>query len=125
MLDCLGADYTIGIVTNNFRQEQESKLADCGLTDAVDFMITSEETGIPKPSSAIFEAALERAGAEPAEAVMVGDSWSVDIVGALEAGIRPVWFNRHGRTAPDNLPVAQVRSYEPLEGALRVIIGRD
>ena len=31
------------------------------------------------------------------EAVMVGDSWAADAIGALEAGIRPIWFNPLGR----------------------------
>ena len=125
VLTSLGTQYTIGVVTNNFREEQESKLEDCGLTDAIDFMVTSEETGTPKPSRAIFDTALELGNARASEAVMVGDSWPVDVVGARNAGIRPVWFNRHGHPGPEDETVDEVRSYEPVDIAVRIILGHN
>jgi HAD superfamily hydrolase (TIGR01549 family) len=124
LLAFLGRHYRIGIVTNNFRQEQESKLSDCGLTDVVDFMVTSEETGSSKPDAAIFRVALEHGQSAASEAVMVGDSWPVDIVGALRAGIRPVWFNRAGHPASSDPRVSEVRSFEPLDCVVPVILGQ-
>lgn len=122
LLEVLGKEQTIGIVTNNFREEQESKLADCGLTDLIDFMVTSQETGSPKPEAAIFREALDRGDAMPSEAVMVGDDWHVDVLGARRCGIRPVWFNRHFGPAPEDVAVDQIGSFEPLDEALRVIL---
>lgn len=51
---------------------------------------------------------------------MVGDSWESDVVGARNAGIRPVWFNRRGRTSP--FTVEELHSFEPTNEALRVIL---
>jgi HAD superfamily hydrolase (TIGR01549 family) len=124
LLQALKPQYRIGIVTNNRTAEQEEKLAFLGMTDLVDALITSEEVGVPKPDPQIFEAALQRLGAHPEEAVLVGDNWRADVLGALTVGIRPVWLNRLGVARP--LPhVAEITSFEPLADALRVIVATD
>jgi putative hydrolase of the HAD superfamily len=88
----------------------------------VDVLVVSEEAGVSKPHPRIFEIALERAGAGPPEAVMLGDSWRNDVEGARAAGIRAVWFNRDGRDAPDPA-VPVVRSLVPSAETWRVIFG--
>jgi putative hydrolase of the HAD superfamily len=50
-----------------------------------------------KPSPTIFLAALELVGAEPGEAVMVGDSPADDVDGARALGIRAFLIDREGR----------------------------
>lgn len=124
LLQALKPHHRIGIVTNNRTAEQEEKLAFLGLTGLVDALITSEDVGVPKPDPRIFEVALQRLGARPAEAVLVGDNWQADVLGALAVGIRPVWVNRLGGTRP--LPqVAEISRFEPLEDALRVILSAE
>lgn len=123
LLGALFGGHLIGIVTNNFREEQESKLRHCGLADRVHFMVTSEETGVPKPERAIFEAALERASTSGADAVMVGDNWSSDVLGARNAGIRAVWFNRRRARPPASDPVSEIHSFLPTGEARNLILG--
>jgi len=53
--------------------------------------------------------------------VMVGDAWSTDVEGARAAGVRAVWLNRFGAIAPD-ASIAMLRSLEPVDAALRVIL---
>jgi putative hydrolase of the HAD superfamily len=108
------------VVTNNLIEEQRLKLEHCGLTAFVDHLVTSEETGVAKPQRGIFDAALDRSGASADEAVMLGDSWEVDVLGAQAAGIRAVWFNRFGRPRPDET-VAQLQAFEPVADAMRVL----
>lgn len=112
----------VGIVTNNMTAEQKDKLAFCKLDSLVDFMVTSEEVGSPKPEKDIFEAALDRADCRASEAVVVGDSWGSDVVGASNAGIRAVWYNPRALPKPDGFPVAELRSFRPLEEALDVML---
>jgi len=124
LLQALKPHYRIGIVTNNRTAEQQEKLAFLGMTDLVDALITSEDVGVPKPDPRIFEVALRRLGARPAETVLVGDNWRADVLGALAVGIRPVWVNRLGAARP--LPqVVEIGSFEPLEAALRVIVAAE
>lgn len=67
-----------------------------GLAPYLDFGITSTEVGQGKPHPPIFLAALERAGVSPAEALMVGDSYRSDILGARAVGIQPILVDREG-----------------------------
>jgi YjjG family noncanonical pyrimidine nucleotidase len=114
----------VGIVSNNLMDEQQDKLRYCELAPHVDAVVVSEHVGAIKPDPAIFHVALERLGATASEAVMVGDSWSADVVGARRAGIRAIWFNPEGRPRPEPAPeVAELRALEPLDPVLDVIFG--
>lgn len=88
--------FTIGIVTNGFNRMQKAKLQAYHLAEAVDFCLVSEDAGVHKPDSRIFELALKKAGNISAEqAVFVGDNPVNDIEGALSAGIQPVLLDPH------------------------------
>jgi putative hydrolase of the HAD superfamily len=67
-----------------------------GLAGLLDGAISSAEAGAPKPDPAIFAAALELVGCEPAEALHVGDTREEDVVGARAAGIRALLLDRDG-----------------------------
>jgi HAD superfamily hydrolase (TIGR01549 family) len=113
----------IGIVTNNLLEEQRDKLSYCGLADHVDVLIASEDVGVSKPDRGIFDIALDRMGVSAEDAVMVGDSWINDIAGAVNAGIRAIWFNPDRRPAP-GVPagVAQIHSLTPAADVLPLLI---
>ena len=82
-------------------------LDSAGIGALLDGVVSSAEVGEPKPSPAVFHAALEIAGVEAAEALHVGDSLVNDVEGARAAGIRAVLIARTG-SAPTG--VASVRS---------------
>ena len=122
LLQALKPAYKIGIVTNNRTAEQQEKLRHLGMRHLVGALITSEDVGVLKPDPAIYQQALQRLGAAPAETVMVGDNWQADVVGALAVGIRPVWLNRLEVARP--LPeVAELTSLEPLAAVYQVVTG--
>ena len=107
LLQYLRGHVKTGIITNNASLEQREKLNACGFTPWLDVVIISEEVGVIKPDPAIFAIALEKSGCNANEAVMVGDAWKNDILGAYQAGIRPIWLNRFGLTCPD-LSIASI-----------------
>lgn len=114
----------VAIVSNNLLEEQQDKLRHCGLEPYVDVLVVSEEAGRSKPDPGIFAIALERLGCAAADAVMVGDSWAADVLGAQAAGIRAVWFNPRAMPAPDPAAtVIELRALEPAAAALAVILG--
>jgi putative hydrolase of the HAD superfamily len=76
--------------------------------------ISSSEHGYMKPHPSIFEAALQRVGAAPAEAVMVGDSLPHDIEGARRLGMRGVLVSRSGDAAECPKDVAVIRTLREL-----------
>jgi HAD superfamily hydrolase (TIGR01549 family) len=121
LLQALHGRVHIAIVTNNITAEQREKLQVCGLEPFVDTLITSEEVGAIKPDLAIFESALQRIGCSAQEAVMLGDSWSADIIGAQRAGIRAIWLNRTGMTCPDLALATELQALEPLDEVLAAL----
>ena len=84
---------TIGVVSN-MAEAGEAVAARVGLTDHVDFVVTSQDAGANKPHPPIFLEALARAGTEAAEALLVGDSLNADIGGARGVGIPAVFMDR-------------------------------
>ena len=111
------------VVTNNEVAEQEEKVRFLGIGPLLDGLVVSEAVGAAKPDRRIFEVALATAGVGAEEASMLGDSWTSDIVGAHEVGVRPVWFNRFGRPRPDGQPVAELRSLRPAAPAQELLLG--
>jgi HAD superfamily hydrolase (TIGR01549 family) len=65
-----------------------------GILECCDFTVVSAIEGTKKPDRRIFEVALRRSGAEPCEAVHVGDMFVEDIVGARAVGVRPLLMDR-------------------------------
>ena len=65
---------SIGIITNGLAVEQKEKIRLCGVQELIDCLVVSEEVGARKPDSRIFEIALERLGAKPEQAILVGRS---------------------------------------------------
>ncbi len=87
------------LVTNGPPDIQRLKLEQTGLAGQFSAVVISGELGSGKPDRAIFLHALNALGAEPRDAVMVGDNWDRDIEGALSAGLSAVWIS-HGREPP-------------------------
>jgi HAD superfamily hydrolase (TIGR01509 family) len=122
LLERLRRDARIAIVSNNTRDEQLGKLRACGLDHLVDAVVVWEDVRIAKPDPAMFQVALERVGATASDAVVLGDSWQADVLGAAAAGIRAVWFNRRGVECPDAALAIEIRALVPTESIARVIL---
>jgi HAD superfamily hydrolase (TIGR01549 family) len=52
----------------------------------------------PKPDPEPFRLCLEQLGVPAEEAVFVGDDWWIDIRGAQEVGLRPIWLQHRSVT---------------------------
>jgi 2-haloalkanoic acid dehalogenase type II len=85
------------VVLSNWDCSLREVLERTELATLLDGVVTSAETGMRKPDPALFEVALQVAGAAPGEAVHVGDSPGNDVGGARAAGIRAVLLDRDGR----------------------------
>ncbi|HEX5899165.1 MAG TPA: HAD family hydrolase [Solirubrobacteraceae bacterium] len=118
-LDALGADHALALVTNGASCWQREKLMASGLADRFAVVVVSGELGTAKPDPAVYARGLSELGAEPGEAVMVGDSLRNDVDGALGAGLSAVWLNRDGRPRPLDRPdVVEIDTLGALPAAL-------
>ena len=89
-----GRGYRMHMTSNGFHEVQYKKLAACGLRDYFDTVILSEDAGANKPSSQYFDYAFKVSGASRETTLMIGDNLQTDILGALNAGIDAMLFNR-------------------------------
>lgn len=77
----------LAVCTNKSQQLSEQLLADLGLSQYFEAVIGAARHRLRKPAPQPLWEALQRLGARPAEAVLVGDSWvDVDCAGAAGAG---------------------------------------
>jgi len=93
-------------VISNSNGSVRSILSALGLTAHVDFVLDSAEVGVEKPDPRIFELALGQARLAPAEAVYVGDLYSVDVRGARASGMRAVLLDPGGHWGARDCPMA-------------------
>ncbi len=94
-LEAMAPDHTLVLVTNGLGELQREKVAAVGLGRWFSRLAISGEIGSWKPDAGIFRRALDLAGVEAAEAVMVGDSLQRDVLGARQLGMRTVWVRRY------------------------------
>ena len=86
--------YRMHMCSNGFHEVQYKKLDACGLRDYFTTIILSEDAGVNKPAPQYFDYALLQAGADRRTTLMIGDNLQTDILGALNAGLDAMLFNR-------------------------------
>lgn len=75
-----------------------------GLTPAFGCVLDSCDVKVEKPNPRIFQIALERSGGRAETTIHVGDIYHVDVLGARNAGIRPVLLDEAGLYAEVDCP---------------------
>ena len=112
-LERLAPSYRLGLLSNG---NTGATALDVG--DLVSFEVFSQDHGgIEKPDPRIFEIAVELAGCPAREIAHVGDSLKNDVVGASNAGFRPVWLNRTGASS-DTRVETEIESLQELVALL-------
>lgn len=91
LLEELSRHYQLATISNG-----NADVRRLGLDKFFKIIVSADEVGISKPDAAPFNAALEQAGVEAAEALHIGDHPIDDIQGAHDAGLHTLWFNRLG-----------------------------
>jgi putative hydrolase of the HAD superfamily len=83
----------LGLLTN-LQTEVNSMCRELGISEYLDFTVTSAEVGADKPLPPIFLKALQLAHVNAAEAIHVGDQYQNDVLGARRVGISPLLLDR-------------------------------
>ena len=115
-LQSIGNDYSIAVISNADGKIEEV-LRRCGVAECFKSITDSGIVGQEKPHPAVFRAALSSMGAQPAESLYVGDVYSIDYVGARNAGMQAVLFDVAG--AYRDRDFARVESLRELETWLK------
>lgn len=94
----------VGVISN-FDERLHVLLESLGIAHHFDFVLTSKECGMEKPSRQIFDIALTRCGIyDRTQAVHVGADFEPDIGGAAAAGWNAVFVKGPPFTAPEHNP---------------------
>ena len=101
MVRTISEHMPVVILTNGITVIQKARLARSTMSRWISRAVISQEVGVSKPDRRIFEIAL--GGVSPSEALMIGDSLTSDVLGALGAGIDACWFNPKGKSCPDHI----------------------
>ena len=98
LLDYLCGKYILHIITNGFEEVQHIKMAQSKLAKYFDQIITSEAAGAKKPNPLVFKYAIIKSGASLDNSLMIGDDLNTDIIGAINFGMKSIYFNPNFKT---------------------------
>ena len=119
LLSWLSLNYDLYAVTNGYVDTQMGRINASGIGRYFKGIIISQLVGYDKPSFRFFEYCREKIRFEKAETVLIGDSLTSDIRGAVEYGIYSIWFNPNGKMATVFRPNAEVRMLSEIPALLR------
>lgn len=111
-LDRIGQNFRIAVISNA-DGGIERVLSRCGIADCFENITDSGIVGVEKPRAEIFEVALKAMKVRADESLYLGDVYSVDYVGARNAGMDAVLLDVSG--AYRNRQVPRVESLEQFE----------
>lgn len=96
----LSKHYELYITSNGISDTQHRRLQVTGLAPYFKQVFVSEDTGYQKPMKPFFDYVFERIPQfDEHKALIVGDSYSADIMGGAGAGIDTCWLNPMSKKA--------------------------
>ena len=116
VLERIRQKYRIAVISNA-DGKIENVLARCGIADCFESITDSGIVGFEKPRAEIFEAALRTMNVRAGQSLYVGDVYSVDYIGATNAGMQAILFDV--AAAYRERPEPRVETLAQLEGWLQ------
>lgn len=95
VLEQLSSEYKL-VLVSNFYGNIETVLKDFGLYDCFSGIIESSVVGVRKPDPAIYRLGVEAIGLPAGEVLVVGDSFSKDVIPAKSVGCKVAWLKGEG-----------------------------
>jgi len=103
----------LGLVTNGASAAQRAKIERFDLARFFDVIVVEGEAGYGKPDRRVFERALAALDARPERALMAGDNFECDVLGALGAGLHAVWIDAVRPYRPVGSPLSRPAAPRP------------
>lgn len=93
MLAALKARYRLGLLSNLTHAPAALGIIDrLGMAPFFDVVLVSGQLGYRKPHPRVFLALLEQLGTAKEHTAFVGDNLDIDVRGAQQAGLQPIWM---------------------------------
>lgn len=105
----LKKNYSMYIITNGAKIVQQGRLTDLPLMKCFDGVFISEEVGFDKPKKEYFDYVFAHIPEkDKSKCLVIGDSLSSDITGAVNYGIDSCWISE--KTSSEIQPTYQISS---------------
>lgn len=112
----LSRDFSLYLITNGNAASQKTRLEHSGLLHSITDTFVSEVVGVGKPDLRYFQYVEEHIpGFEKEKAVVIGDSPSSDLQGAVNAGLDSIWYTGALKSFQNEVPYTyRAESYEEI-----------
>lgn len=127
VLDTLEAQHIkAGILSNNSFSGAVmwEDLAKHNLAHRFSFVISSADYGFRKPSRRIFEIAIKKMGLPPGDIWFVGDRLDIDVAGAIDSGLCPVWYNPRKEPHTGELNCFEIEHWHEFRDRIETFCGQ-
>ncbi|MBR1720245.1 MAG: HAD family hydrolase [Phocaeicola sp.] len=107
------------VLVSNFYGNIQTILSDFKLDRFFADVVESSVVGVRKPDPAIYQLGVDAMGFNASEVLVVGDSFSKDVVPAKKVGCKVVWLKGEGwgnETIDESLPDVIITSLDQLKG---------
>ena len=102
----LSETHKLYIVTNAVAAVQKSRLAGSAIAPYISGAFISEEIGTNKPTPAYFDYVFSHVdGLRKDNCLMIGDSLTSDILGAMNYGLPSCWYNPGHANLPEGMEI--------------------
>lgn len=116
----LGKRFDIYVITNGLTSVQESRFSKSRITCLVKDVFISENVGYAKPDKKYFDHVLSVVGdPDISKYIVVGDSLSSDIDGAINYGFDCCWYNRNSSDRCGRTPTYEISDITQIEAILQ------
>ena len=106
VIEQLSRTHQLYIVTNAVASVQRARLAGSAIAPYITAAFISEEAGAAKPSKEYFDYVFARIdGITPDNCLVIGDSLSSDVQGAINAGLPACWYNLKNDPRPADMAI--------------------
>lgn len=123
LVEKLARKYELYIITNGNAATQKTRLENSGLLRFVKDYFVSEDAGAAKPDPRYFDYVFSRLPhVERRRALVIGDSLTSDIQGAVNAGLDSLYYHPDVPAAPTGAPpyTYEAVDYDGIAGLLGV-----
>lgn len=116
MIEKLSKKYRLFIITNGVKSTQDGRFGLSPITKYFEKIFISEVIGYEKPHREFFDAVSRCIdGYVKERAIVIGDSLSSDIVGAINSGLDCIWYNPKEKEAPKDYNITYtVKSFDEI-----------
>lgn len=115
----IASNYPVGIITNGFAETQWLKIHQFGFKESARHIVISEEVGVMKPNQKIFDYATNLANVPRKNILYVGDSFTSDVKGGIEAGWQVAWYTSNISEAESDIASFIFDDFKELLDALQ------